>query len=50
MDDLIGSKLQHRKEMVSDHNTKVYRTSVGQRLITHCSSTAEVVAGKKTPS
>lgn len=41
MDDSIGSKLQLRKEMVSDHNTKVYRINVGQRLITHCSSSAE---------
>lgn len=47
--DLIGSNLQLRKEMVWDHKTKlyrttngtaVYRTSAGQRLITHCSSSA----------
>lgn len=41
MDDLIGSKLQLRKEMVSDQNTNVYRTSAGLRFITHCSSSAE---------
>lgn len=46
MDDLIGSKLQLRKEMVSDHNTKILSepesdSDNGQRHITHCSSSTE---------